>query len=660
MRFALVLAALLLAISPAGAQVFPVPGPGHFPWAAGGGGGEPVVNGRPPLLDLYATMDARIPAIGGDAIEAWADARDTVAELAALPGWTVVNVAPNDCANNATQDTALATELAAAPAKTVLFLNGTAPCHYNTTAALSKLNTSDVLIVGRGMDSTFIDSDIPVVSNNGSIGILFGASGAFSLFEATTFTWASGFAIGTTSLGVTDAAGGDEIDVGERISLEAQDSQGSTIAWTSIVASVSGSAPNKTVVIEDPLPTDASSTGAQIKIYKAKDTSSGWVDNVGLMDLTFDQTQSARVSDANAQAAGCITSPSAECPWFGEAPIEFRNVHRARIERVHFPHAFNKFVSLHGGSTNGNASRAIVRSSKFGENYLAYNRGNNNATFSQGSPHSVGHYIVNSVLGARSVRMFTFEGSGQIAPTGNAVAWNYQPPMDNIDGWPHGGAAPTACESGGGRSLFMGHADDDTPFVANLVEGNDFSCHVEWETATAGSHGLRNVHYRNRLVKHTTGTTGFVSQSASYLTHATLILNRVRRLVSNGAGPFAGNASDLWMSYNAAEVTCNLGANGASGGCAGDGSNYLDDTYLGNVLSTSAVTVTSSAAYPPSFLLSGPPSWWCQEACSWLDTAGPGAAEANTGGALCKTPAQILHEGGTCTPCALNPAACLD
>lgn len=44
------------------------------------------------------------------------------------------------------------------------------------------------------------------------------------------------------------------------------------------------------------------------------------------------------------------------------------------------------------------------------------------------------------------------------------------------------------------------------------------------------------------------------------------------------------------------------------------------------------------------------PSWWCQEACSWSDVhAGIGAWGDDFSGPLCKLPAQIRAEGGTCT-----------
>lgn len=46
-----------------------------------------------------------------------------------------------------------------------------------------------------------------------------------------------------------------------------------------------------------------------------------------------------------------------------------------------------------------------------------------------------------------------------------------------------------------------------------------------------------------------------------------------------------------------------------------------------------------------------PPSWWCDEACSWNDVHnGIGAWGDDFSGANCKLPAQIMREGGTCTP----------
>jgi hypothetical protein len=50
-----------------------------------------------------------------------------------------------------------------------------------------------------------------------------------------------------------------------------------------------------------------------------------------------------------------------------------------------------------------------------------------------------------------------------------------------------------------------------------------------------------------------------------------------------------------------------------------------------------------------------PPIWWCSEleTCDWNDVhRGIGAWGDDFGGILCKLPAQIMAEGGTCTPVA--------
>ena len=61
----------------------------------------------------------------------------------------------------------------------------------------------------------------------------------------------------------------------------------------------------------------------------------------------------------------------------------------------------------------------------------------------------------------------------------------------------------------------------------------------------------------------------------------------------------------------------------------------------------------SGDTIPPSLYRSTtPPTWWCQESCSWADVhAGIGAwGDDFNASSLCKLPAQILFEGGTCTP----------
>ncbi len=56
-----------------------------------------------------------------------------------------------------------------------------------------------------------------------------------------------------------------------------------------------------------------------------------------------------------------------------------------------------------------------------------------------------------------------------------------------------------------------------------------------------------------------------------------------------------------------------------------------------------------SGTYPTSFYRKSAPTWWCQEACAW-DQTGIGAFGDDFDATLCKLPAQIRYEGGTCTP----------
>jgi hypothetical protein len=68
-----------------------------------------------------------------------------------------------------------------------------------------------------------------------------------------------------------------------------------------------------------------------------------------------------------------------------------------------------------------------------------------------------------------------------------------------------------------------------------------------------------------------------------------------------------------------------------------------------NAVAAQAPTTWSGLAIPDSLFLPGVPSWWCQEACAF-DETGIGALGDNWNTSLCKLPAQIREEGGTCTP----------
>ena len=108
------------------------------------------------------------------------------------------------------------------------------------------------------------------------------------------------------------------------------------------------------------------------------------------------------------------------------------------------------------------------------------------------------------------------------------------------------------------------------------------------------------------------------------------------------AGPVAGVLLfGLWLERNLVRGTVKLDPAPET---------TTDQNLLQTVVSPSAWDAFQG---PDSLYLGSKPSWWCNEACPFDLVGGIGAfgddmtpgQEAN----LCKLPAQILHEGGTCT-----------
>lgn len=606
--------------------------------------------GRPPMLALSAPeWDSSIPFVNGDAIEAYADARDSLADLQAL-GWTVRRVAAVSCANGSENDfAAIQAAIDASASQTVIYLDDAraTPCNYNgPSSSLRILNKSDVMIVGRGMNDTILRYDVR--DSRRAAAVTAGVAGMVQV-QSIAATWTNGFSAGMSTVTISDSA--NVIQPGTRLLLGSADADGERITHTSVVTSISGSG-TRQVVLADPLPVDFSAAGTTIQIYNAKNTSNGWVENVGLMDLTVDQTGSSRVSDAAATDNACVQPGSTICPWFGVPVVEFVGVRHARLERVRMPHGFNMFVRHQGGATNGNTDHGIFRSNRFDELYFTYNRANNNGAWAVGSPNSNGHYFANNVLGTRVNRFVTYEAGG----IGGVVGWTYQMTQE-----PLGAAGETTCDvinsrGGFGRSIFFHGGGGTTSGV--LIEGNDLHCHIEME-GRATDFGRRIAFYRNRMVRPSTMGSpwgGWISTSAAdtVIPRVSLLFNRTLGLDSRSGGAFgAGAGSGLRMWYNAAETSCVLGSSTAQGGCSATNANP-GASYVGNVRSASAVTAATVAEYPPSLVLSGAPSWWCQEACAWSDTS-YGASESR-GAAMCKLPAQILAEGGACTPLGGFPA----
>lgn len=597
--------------------------------------------GRPPLEDLDAAFASRIPFVNGDAAEAYIDARDSIADLQAL-GWTISRVSAASCANSATDDfSAIQAAANAASGPTAIYLDDTAatPCVYNgPSAGLTLYDKSNVLLVGLGEANTIVRYDGAPAPT-----LIAGVSG-FLQDTGVSYPWSGGFSAGDTLLSVSDAGGA--IASGDRVIVTANDADGHPVSHTSVVVASSAASSSRSVSLLDPLPVSVTRSGATLRRSREKNTRDGWVETVGAMHLTLDQSRSARVRDADAHETTC-----AACPWASIPVMELRGVHRGIVEHVSMPHTFSVHLRFTGGGANGNSDHVVVRSSSFGELYLAYNRANNNSVMAVGSPNSNGHYLANNAIGPRAGRFMTYEGGG----TGIVTAWNYQATQEDLSG------GDTTCDDidttrgGGGRSIFFHGGRGNTSGA--VVEGNDLHCHVQID-GNASDLGRANSFYRNRLTRlsHDAGWGGVLEtgDTAAAPPFLNMLFNRSKVLYSGGGGGAfaAGAGPSLAMVYNVGESNCVLGRNGAQNGCSGTNANP-GATYVGNAATTAALSAPQAGVYPPSLVLSRPPKWWCREACPWTDTS-YGSAEANSGGALCKLPAQIRYEGRTCTPLSVG------
>ena len=78
---------------------------------------------------------------------------------------------------------------------------------------------------------------------------------------------------------------------------------------------------------------------------------------------------------------------------------------------------------------------------------------------------------------------------------------------------------------------------------------------------------------------------------------------------------------------------------------APDADEFIFDVEKGDV-----AWASGAIAVPDSLYRDSAPDWWCQEACDWEGETGIGAFGDDFDETLCKLPAQIRQEAGTCTP----------
>lgn len=187
-------------------------------------------------------------------------------------------------------------------------------------------------------------------------------------------------------------------------------------------------------------------------------------------------------------------------------------------------------------------------------------------------------------------------------------------------------------------------------------------CSIAWDNFW-DEPGEKTTVYRNR-VRQDAGASDTWTGNIGLWQNGTLpdmeevyvLENVVRNLCNNNNCGELNNASeDYAIARNLFAESCNVdAATGTHGGCTGlNNSPFPTGTYDNNVNDVVAPGGWSTYSSPDSLVYSEAPSWWCQEAVPW----GQMGARFDDyddiqAGTAPKLPAQILAEGGTCTPLA--------
>lgn len=208
-----------------------------------------------------------------------------------------------------------------------------------------------------------------------------------------------------------------------------------------------------------------------------------------------------------------------------------------------------------------------------------------------------------------------------------------------------------------------------------LIESNDLDSSPSADNYW-GRQGPRNTLYRNRLHNNTSGSwkwphAWYMSTEASntytpIADQLAYIANHVN--VLQGGPPFSSPPSNnsygdidkaplvtnMYLEFNVASQLINLVTPEPQTDCGlgvGNCAEAPARVWGRNVGGVSVAPAGWTQSIPDSLFLTEAPKWWCEEACPF-DQRGIGAFGDDSSGAMCKLPAQIRHEGGTCTPLA--------
>lgn len=532
--------------------------------------------------------------------------------------WTGYDVNVNhntiDCADNANDDspevqaalTALATE-SATPRRIMLFAPN---CVYNVVSTFA-INRGTLLLRGGGPTTVFKK---PTGAGSGNNPV-FQVNGAAT---GSPLTWTAGFTKNTCALtlsAVTGLAAGDYVRMRANIPPTFLDNtpRQSYYSFVSKIASISGTV----ITLDICLPFDMA-TSAQDVTELAPQRQVGF-ENLKVQKDSPDGTMNFQplisLASSNPANGGC-----AEC-W---------------VTGVTFGPVWSHSLA---GLSRG--ARILVRGNIFNDQLkttpqVEFNKGH----VLHGNDFSMSQVENNAFLDSDVSIEY------QNATSFSIAAYNYQTGQSGD------------CE----RALFL-HNDYTT---AILFEGNDLQARIENENANGGSGPFVTV-FRNRVrsgcvdweTHQGISDMAFNGEgNANLFDLANFIGNHTYQM--SGATGFDNNNTNLWVERNTWQCTSGCQGTDATKGCfldqvagatspdcASTGSTPTTSTiWLTNVRSNSPPSAWANTRFPKSLYQLSIPEWWCVESGPFPNIGAP----SDTVGAYSKLPAQILAEGGTCTP----------
>jgi hypothetical protein len=573
-------------------------------------------------------------------------------------GWTTVLMSThmraggcrvNDGAgDDACLDAAMAAAKAAAPAKLYLE-NGTYDLGVSNNGYDFNVDSSNILIYGQSRNAILRFHN----TSPGACGVSGMMTGSYTcVFDGSvsdTVNWTAGYSAGDTVVTVSDAsayATGDwviaRVYVNNSGCFEGGWVSGNSglhigkIACSDGEACDTGQLAANQFELDRPIRRSWDEDPECIAGGRTPDMRkfNGVLENVGFENLTIRHNT--------------LTSGSNFKPL-----LTMQGVSNAWIRGVRFTNSFNRGLYT-------SASRDIlIEGNRF--DGIGHNYSNSNTTLFQRG--ATDYWVLNNVIEA-GMGCFFYNTDG---PSGGVAAYNYYVVVDSTN-------QRAATNHGAAGEMLMEGNDVARPMMQDNYWGRQFP---------------RNTYYRNRMRGPDCSASRPHSYWSSALRHSdrdSLIADKTTLIANTGdwfmggpnfpcggddlpvhdldhsVGPRTPALTNLYMELNLATqrialaeplATTDCGSTGAprgGGDCGTQGSRpqLRGRNYSG---ANAAPPEWGGVTIPTSLFLSSAPSWWCQEACPW-SSEGIGALgdDMSRPAALCKIPAQIRYEGGSCTP----------